>query len=221
MGTMRQKRSAETRVKILEAALELFRERGFAESTMREIASRSGVATGLAYYYFESKDAIVLDYYRRALEDLTPLLEPAHKSKKLEDRVIAILEAKFAYFEPNRRFLGALMSNAADPASPLSPFSEPSRPIREFDYAQFQRALDETGVSIPKDLAPHMAKILWMYQMGMLLFWIYDHSDGQSRSRQLIKRSIGMVVLLLKLSNLPMLKPARKVVLELVAILEG
>ena len=113
------------------------------------------------------------------------------------------------------------MSSAADPASPLSPFSEPSRPIREFDFAQFQRALDETGVSIPKDLAPHMAKILWMYQMGMLLFWIYDRSEGQSRSRQLIKRSIAMVVFLLKLSNLPLLKPGRKAVLELVAILEG
>ncbi len=218
---MRQQRSAETRVKILEAALDLFRERGFPESTMREIAARSGVATGLAYYYFASKDAIVLEYYQRALEDLGPLLEPAQQHKKVEDRLNAILEAKFQYFEPNRRFLGALMSNAADPASPLSPFSEPSRPIREFDFAQFQRALDETGVSIPKDLAPHMAKILWMYQMGILLFWIYDRSENQSRSRQLVKRSVGMVVSLLKLSNLPLLKPARKTVLDLVAILEG
>ncbi len=218
---MRQQRSAETRVKILEAALDLFRERGFPESTMREIAARSGVATGLAYYYFASKDAIVLEYYQRALEDLGPLLEPAQQHKKLDDRLHAILEAKFQYFEPNRRFLGALMSNAADPASALSPFSEPSRAIREFDFAQFQRAIDETGVSIPKDLAPHMAKILWMYQMGILLFWIYDRSENQSRSRQLVKRSLGMVVLLLKLSNLPLLKPARKTVLDLVGILEG
>ena len=190
---MRQQRSAETRAKILEAALELFRERGFPQSTMREIATRSGVATGLAYYYFASKDAIVLEFYQRALADLGPLLEPAQQHKKLEDRLQAILEAKFQYFAPNRRFLGALMSDAADPASPLSPFSEPSRPIREFDLAQFQRALDETGVSIPKDLAPHMAKILWMYQMGILLFWIYDRSEEQSRSRQLVKRSAGMV----------------------------
>jgi AcrR family transcriptional regulator len=218
---MRQQRSAETRAKILEAALELFRERGFPQSTMREIATRSGVATGLAYYYFASKDAIVLEFYQRALADLGPLLESAQQHKKLEDRLQAIFEAKFQYFAPNRRFLGALMSDAADPASPLSPFSEPSRPIREFDLAQFQRALDETGVSIPKDLAPHMAKILWMYQMGILLFWIYDRSEEQSRSRQLVKRSAGMVVLLLKLSNLPLLRPARKTVLDLVAILEG
>ena len=40
----------DTRQKILDAALELFRERGFAEATMREIAARAGVATGLAYY---------------------------------------------------------------------------------------------------------------------------------------------------------------------------
>lgn len=218
---VRQQRSAETRTKILEAALELFRERGFAEATMREISARSGVATGLAYYYFASKDEIVLEFYRRALEDLGPLLEPAHKSKKLDARLEAILEAKFQYFAPNRRFLGALMSNAADPASPLSPFSQSSLPIRAFDLAQFQRAIDETGIAIPKDLAPHLAKLLWMYQMALLLFWIYDRSEDQTRTRQLLKRSLSMVLALIKLSNLPLMKPARKTVLDLVAIVEG
>jgi AcrR family transcriptional regulator len=38
----------ETRDRILEAALALFRERGYAEATMREVAARAGVATGLA-----------------------------------------------------------------------------------------------------------------------------------------------------------------------------
>mgnify|MGYP001616156460 CR=1 FL=1 len=46
-----------------------------------------------------------------------------------------ISRVKFRYFKPDRRFLGALMAHAADPASPLSPFGEPSREIREFDFA--------------------------------------------------------------------------------------
>ena len=141
--------SKDTRQKILEAALELFRERGFAEATMREIASRAGVATGLAYYYFESKDAIVLAFYQRAKEDLAVELEAAQKDKRLAPRLQALIEAKFNYFRPNRAFLGALMAHAADAASPLSPFGEPSREVREFDLAHFERALAETKTSVP------------------------------------------------------------------------
>jgi AcrR family transcriptional regulator len=138
----------DTREKILESALALFRERGFAEATMREIAGAGGVAIGLAYYYFDSKDAIVLAFYQQAQADLTAPLAEAHKHRTLGARLEAIVLAKFKYFEPNRRFLGALMAHAADPASPLSPFGEPSREIREQEFAQFDRALVETRTSI-------------------------------------------------------------------------
>jgi AcrR family transcriptional regulator len=215
------KDNRDTRSRILEAALSLFREKGFAEATMREIAARAGVASGLAYYYFESKDAIVLAFYQRAQEELAERLEAAHKGRTLADRLRALVEVKFDYFESNRRFLGALMTHAADPASPLSPFAEPSRAIREFDFAHFERALAETRTRVPRDLAPHMAKILWLYQMGLLLFWIYDRSERQARTRQLLDKSLKVVVTLLKMSNLPLMKPARTSVLGIVRLLEG
>lgn len=211
----------ETREKILETALELFRERGYAETSMREIAAKAGVATGLAYYYFASKDAIVLAFYDRANRDLGPLLEQAQKSKKFDARLQAMIEAKLRYFEANRNFLGALMGHAANPSSPLSPFGEPSRAIRETEFTHFQRALDETGTRIADDLKPHMAKILWMYQMGLILFWMYDTSAKQARTSKLLTASLRMVVALVKLGNLPLMKPARKAVLELVEILES
>ena len=211
----------DTRQKILEAALELFRERGFAEATMREIAARAGVATGLAYYYFKSKDAIVLAFYQQAKEDLAGPLTAAQKDKRLAARLQALIEAKFTYFKPNRRFLGALMAYAADAASPLSPFGEPSRDIREFDLAHFERALVETHTRVPADLAPHIAKILWFYQMGLLLFWIYDRSPQQRRSRDLLAASLEVVVTLIKLSNLPLLRAPRRRVLNIIAIIES
>ena len=211
----------DTRTAILEAALTLFRERGFAETTMRDIAAKAKVASGLAYYYFDSKDAIVLAFYQQAKDDLPPLVEAAHQEKKLAPRLKAIIEAKFTYFAPYRRFLGALLGHAADPASPLSPFGEPSRDVREADFANFERALQETGTAVPKDLAPHMAKILWFYQMGLILFWIYDKSPHQRRTRALLDVSLQMVVLLVKLSNVPIFKPARRRVLEVIDIIEN
>ena len=80
-------KSKDTQEKILEAALALFRERGFAEATMREIAARAGVATGLAYYYFDSKDAIVHAFYHRAKDELSPALEARASRKTLSARL--------------------------------------------------------------------------------------------------------------------------------------
>lgn len=218
---MRAAKSAETREKILEAALELFREKGFAETSMREVAAQARVATGLTYYYFASKDAIVHAFYQRAKDDLGPLLEGAQKGRKLDARLAAIITVKFRYFEPNRKFLGALMGHAADPANPLSPFAPESRAVREQDLAQFARALAETDTSVPDDMISHMPKILWMYQMGLILFWIYDRSEGQTRTMRLLEASVKMVSALIKLGSLPLLKPARRTVLELVEILES
>ena len=52
-----------TRELILRTALELFRGCGFEITTMRDIARAAKVATGAAYYYFPSKEAIVSAYY--------------------------------------------------------------------------------------------------------------------------------------------------------------
>src|SRR5579863_216292 len=102
-------RSAETRARILESAMDLFRRQGFDQTTMREIALEAGVATGAAYYYFDSKDAIALAFYQQAQQDLEPLIEQALAGPRgFKDRLVALLEAKLQYFEPNRRLLGAL-----------------------------------------------------------------------------------------------------------------
>lgn len=133
----------------------------------------------------------------------------------------ALIEAKLTYFTPNRRFLGALMATAADPASPLSPFNASSEDVRAVDIAHFDRAIAETRTAVPSDLAPHLAKLLWFYQMGIVLFWIYDRSAGQQRTRKLLDASLNVLVGLIKVSRIPLLKPARRSVLKLVGILEG
>jgi len=69
------KKSDETRARILEAALAVFRERGFSSATMREIAAHAKVAVGAAYYYFDSKDAIVMAFYERTQREMGPAIE--------------------------------------------------------------------------------------------------------------------------------------------------
>jgi AcrR family transcriptional regulator len=209
-------KSDETRARILAAAMDLFRRQGFEETTMREIATGAGVATGAAYYYFDSKDAIVLAFYDQSLQEMEPLLEAAlARAKDLKGRVGAMLEVKFQYFEPNRRLLGTLAAHA-DPEHRLSPFSVQTRQMRERDMKFFERALEGSRIRISGDLGRHLPRILWIYQMGLILFWIYDRSAAQKRTRALVEKSLGIVVRLIKVSEFPLLRPVRRMVVDLV-----
>ena len=74
---------------------------------------------------------------------------------------------------------------------------------------------------MPKDLAPHLPKLLWLYQMGLILFWIYDRSARQRRTQLLREKSLVLVVTALKFVGFPLLRPLRKRVVDLVQAVEG
>src|SRR3954465_7402374 len=102
-------KAEETRRRIYEAALQLFRDKGFEQTTMRDIARQAGVALGAAYYYFASKEAIVLAFYEEMEQrGDQETMQAIGKHKKLRDRLRVILEKRFELLQPNLRFLGAL-----------------------------------------------------------------------------------------------------------------
>ena len=213
------KKSEETRTRILEAALAVFGERGFERATMREIAAEAGVATGAAYYYFDSKDAIVMAFYERAQAFMHPHIEAAlDTAATLEDRLRAIIQTKFDYFAPNRRLLAALTSNI-DPDHPLSPFSRETAGIRDQDVASFERAARDSRVKLPASVSPYLGRLLWMYQMGLILFWVYDKSEGQTRTRFLYDKTLMMLMTTLKLAAFPLLRPLHALAGELLQVI--
>src|SRR5215471_9084047 len=125
-------KAEETRRRILQAALELFQEKGFAETTIREIAREASVATGAAYYYFPSKEAIVMAFYAQTQEEMRELTrKPMAEKSDLRARLKVILELKFEQLRPYQKALGAVFASAADPASPISPFGHETQTIRE------------------------------------------------------------------------------------------
>ena len=217
MKTRPTPRAEDTRRRIYEAALELFREKGFEQTTMRDIAAKAGVALGGAYYYFSSKEAIVLAFYHEMQESShESILEAMAGHKKLKDRIRVVLEKRLELLAPNRKFCDALFRHAPDPADPLSPFSAETRPIRERAIEHLRVALEGGDTKVPGDLKQHFPYMLWLYQMAIILFWLYDRSPRQQRTQALMEKSLGLLVNLLRLSGLPLMKPVRKTVLELV-----
>jgi AcrR family transcriptional regulator len=213
-------RAEDTRLKIYDSALQLFREKGFEQTTMRDIARKGGVALGAAYYYFSSKEAIVLAFYAQMQEGShEAVLQAMQGHKKMKDRVRCVLQKRLELLEPNRKFCDALFRHAPDTQDPLSPFSEETRAIREQSIEHLRLAVEGGDTKVPPDLQKRLPYLLWLYQMGLILFWIYDRSPGQQRTQQLTEKSLGLIVNLIRISALPLMKPIRRTVLELVETL--
>ncbi|MEJ2157078.1 MAG: TetR/AcrR family transcriptional regulator [Desulfobacteraceae bacterium] len=57
------KRNSEKYHLILEAAVKVFAEQGFLQSTVAQVAKKAGVADGTIYLYFKNKDDILIQFY--------------------------------------------------------------------------------------------------------------------------------------------------------------
>jgi AcrR family transcriptional regulator len=68
MPTLIERRHQQTRTAIADAAVALFIERGFVETTMDEVAQAAGVSRRTAYRHFPSKDDLVFEQPRQWLQ---------------------------------------------------------------------------------------------------------------------------------------------------------
>src|SRR5258706_14182262 len=109
-------KAALTRSTIIDAALALFRERGYDATTMRAIATEAGVSVGNAYYYFESKEQLIQGFYDRAQVDHAAAARPVLEAEvDLAARIVGVGEAWLEVMDPYRPFAGKFFKNAAEP----------------------------------------------------------------------------------------------------------
>lgn len=208
-GKSAPEKSARTRARILGAALALFRERGFDRTTMRAIAARADMSLGAAYYHFTSKEALVLAYYRQLHDD-----RKAHaaqlfaRTDDLRERVLGLYRHHLAAFEGDHRLLSALVRIVADPESEASIFASGTRDIREADIALFRRAVaGARGVATTGEQLELAALSLWTFQLGLLLYFVWDESEQVARTLQLAEQAIDLAMPLLPLLGSPMVAP--------------
>ena len=65
------------RQRLLEGAAELFTQKGYAATTVREIVAAGGVTKPVLYYYFRNKEGIYLELMRQAFTRVDDLLQAA------------------------------------------------------------------------------------------------------------------------------------------------
>lgn len=212
----RTTKGEQTRALILRTALDLFRERGYEETTMRLIAQEAGVAPGNIYYYFRSKEHLIQGFYALSLDEHVVAARPVlAQETDLRARLLGVMRAKIETSEPYHRFSGILFKSAADPSSPLSPFSPESHPVRQASTALFAEVLTGSKTRVPDDLQAELPNLLWLYHMGIILFWLHDRSPQRARTYRLIEHTVELIARVIGLATVPLLRPIRTRVLRL------
>jgi AcrR family transcriptional regulator len=213
------KKSDKTRARLFQVALELFRRKGFDAATMRDIAAEAHLAPGAAYYYFSSKDAIVMDYYNQTVEEHEQRVRAGlPHATNLRERLTLLMQSKLDLLRADRPLLQGLFRFAGNPGHPLSVFGAATRAQREKSIALF-RTVVEQDEHLPEDLRQLLPPALWALHMAIILYFVHDHSPAQERSRRLVEGAMALLAQLVALTSAPLLqsllKPVRGRVLDL------
>jgi AcrR family transcriptional regulator len=186
-----------TRRQILEAALMLFKEQGFDRTSMRDIAARAGLSLGSTYYYFRSKEELVLAFYAQTH---TAAWERSERTRAATTEFAArfrdVLLFKLEQLAEYRGFIVVLARSALDPSRPLSPFGRETKALRDGAVAVMERAVEGSDLRVHRDLRPHLPRLLWLLQMAIIFFWIHDTSRGQERTRRVVEASLALLAFL-------------------------
>lgn len=99
------------KAQIVAAAIEVIAEVGFAQTSIRKIADRVGIAMSAVLYHFGTKDnlvdAIVEHMYRTMLTQVAPAVQAEHTAT---DKLAAYIRSSIGYFGTHRVSLKALAS---------------------------------------------------------------------------------------------------------------
>ena len=185
---------------------------------MRAIARRAGVSLGNAYHYFGSKEhsdsGVLSPPARRAFGGDA---DGPGKRDQFPGASHVSDEAQDFHARAVSRVCRRTFKTAADPHSPLNPFAHDSAPVRRDSIKLFEELVVDTRARIPPDLRAELPYLLWLYHMGVILFWIHDSSPKRARTHRLIDQTVDLLDKLISLASNPLMRPVRKRALKMVS----
>lgn len=146
---------ADTRDRLIGAAMDLFWEKGYGSTSIADILQRAGANSGSLYHFFQTKQDLLVAVLDRYHEGIGPmLLEPAWEGVADPlDRVFALLDRYRYFLVETDCFYGCPIGSLA------LELHEPDPPVRERLASNFgnwvaaiERCLNEAGDRLPAEL---------------------------------------------------------------------
>lgn len=174
-----------TRKRILSAARQLFRTKGFHAATTRDIAKEVGIATGTMFNYFASKEAIVLELAATLLAKArTEFDQNRRANADLAEDLFASIAIQLRTLRPLRTYIHPLFDTAASATA-----NDIAAGLRNGLVTHFANILANHGIQDPSKI---QQDILWSLYVGVLTHWGNDKSPKQEDSLAILDQSVRM-----------------------------
>ncbi len=210
-------KAQETRQRIFDTAVRLFMEKGYEETTMRDIATEAECSLGLAYRYFESKEVVVIELYRQLASNTKNRIDGL-PSVPLAERFYQIMTQVMQEIVPFRPVWQGIFGGALNPNSRYGVLGETTADIRAEMKSVFEQLVAEASDSPKKtDQIAAMGMLLYVAYLMTLLFWISDRSPDYKTTYQLLDFSRDTLNLIRGALVLP---PVAKGMMRLAGIVE-
>ncbi|WP_091285922.1 TetR/AcrR family transcriptional regulator [Amycolatopsis xylanica] len=147
-----QARMDAQRASVLNAAIELLAEQGYAGCSMAAVAAKAGIATGSMYQHFENKAELAVELFRTVCAREVAAVVEASQEGELVDRVVAVIETFAGRALKAPRLAYALLAEPVDPAVDEERLIF-RRAFRDVFAERIAEAVDQ-GVLPPQD--PHL-----------------------------------------------------------------
>ncbi len=90
--------------KIMQAALEMFAQHGFENTSIKKIAQHAEVSQGLMYNYFKSKESLLNSIAHSSMQDVLASFEEAKKGKSPQEKLERLIKGSFEILAEKRDF---------------------------------------------------------------------------------------------------------------------
>lgn len=118
--------SVDKRERILQAAIQVFAQKGFYATRVSEIAKAAGVADGTIYLYFENKDAVLISIFEDRMNALLGILERISTSERTsEEKLRRIMELQLGLLEDSRDLAEVVTVNLRQSSTLLKQYAAP------------------------------------------------------------------------------------------------
>ncbi len=195
-------KAEETRNRILETALKLFQEKGYEETTLRDIAEASECSLGLIYRYFGRKEDMVMELYEQLANELilhVSALQPLNLADEFERTIMAAIER----LTPHQDALGALFAAAMNMKSGVAVLGSSTTDIRIKTRNLYRLVVERATKAPRKNQIDALADIFYGVHLATILFWLYDRTENKQATRELVHFMRDCLALVRPILGLP------------------
>lgn len=179
MAGIREQKKSVTRKAILDAAVRLFAEKGFEQTSMEELARAAGIGKATIYGYFSTKSEIFLAYCEEEVDYAFSILEKKQdENAALAEQLVALMIGQMTYVTSNREF-GRIFSREM-----LFPAEQTALASRDLDLQYLSRLTVVLGrgqergeLPAATDLLLMMGHLHALYLFSLSLFYQGDVAD--------------------------------------------